>query len=145
MFEPNVGVVIELMSEADTMQFGETLATKTLSDHWLLALQGDLGAGKTTLVKGLARGLGITDEVSSPTFAILQIYNGGRSLLHCDWYRLNRESELDAIGWDELVDNQPRIVVEWADRFPNRLPDNTRYLNFSFHGENRIVTLGAGW
>ena len=138
------GENIVLPTEQDMIQFGAALAM-SLPDRWSLALQGDLGAGKTTFVKGLALGMHCEDSVSSPTFAIVHQYQGGKPFVHCDWYRLQRASELDAIGWEELFDLHPRIVVEWADKFPQRLPNDVKFLEFAIRNEERMVTLGAGW
>ncbi len=140
----HTGSSIVLATEQDTVRFGEFLAS-VLPERWVLGLTGELGAGKTTVVKGLAQGLAITDAISSPTFALIHQYDGKLPFIHCDWYRIERNSELDAIGWDELVDTHPRIVIEWSDKFPNRLPKETRHLHFTFQDECRRVTLGDGW
>ncbi len=138
------GEQIDLPSETATIQFG-MLCAEQLRGHWFLALHGDLGAGKTTFVRGLAAGLGCVDSVSSPTFAIIQTYTGTQSLVHCDWYRLEHESELDSIGWDEFVDQNPFIALEWADRFPSRLPATAKHLQFEIIDDRRVVTFGRGW
>ncbi|MBX7116001.1 MAG: tRNA (adenosine(37)-N6)-threonylcarbamoyltransferase complex ATPase subunit type 1 TsaE [Myxococcaceae bacterium] len=90
-----------------------------------IGLQGDLGAGKTQFVKGLARGLAIAEEdVSSPTFAILQSYSGRLTLHHADFYRLVTDDELYATGFFDLQTGSSVSVVEWADKFPRALPDD---------------------
>lgn len=111
----------------------------TLNPPWLFALCGDLGTGKTTFVKGVALGLNCKDEVSSPTFAILHHYDGTFPLLHCDWYRIDSVSELDRLGWFELVDSYDRIVVEWADKFLNRLPSYALQLIFTIENQYHRV------
>jgi len=97
----------------------------------VLALVGGLGAGKTRMVKGLARGAGYGGEVTSPTFALVHEYRGGRlPLFHLDLYRLKSADELLAIGWDEFLDEGGLVIVEWADLFPELLPPATRWLRF---------------
>lgn len=92
----------------------------------VVALEGDLGAGKTTFVRGLADAMGIEpNRVSSPTFIIVQEYESldDRTLVHVDAYRVSDEAELDALGWDELLAARDAvIVIEWPERIPSRLP-----------------------
>jgi tRNA threonylcarbamoyladenosine biosynthesis protein TsaE len=100
----------------------------------VLRLIGDLGAGKTEFVKGLALGLGIDAEVTSPTFTILHEHRGGRlPLFHFDFYRLREEWELDEIGFDEYLIEGGVCAIEWGDRFPNRLPPRSMKVFFSIH------------
>ena len=108
----------------------------------VLALVGGLGAGKTRMVKGLARGAGYGGEVTSPTFALVHEYRGGRlPLFHLDLYRLKSADELLAIGWDEFLDEGGLVIVEWADLFPELLPPATRWLRFEVLAEGgRRVT-----
>jgi tRNA threonylcarbamoyladenosine biosynthesis protein TsaE len=108
----------------------------------VLALVGGLGAGKTRMVKGLARGAGYGGEVTSPTFALVHEYRGGRlPLFHLDLYRLKSADELLAIGWDEFLDEDGLVIVEWADLFPELLPPATRWLRFEVlpEGGRRIT------
>ncbi|HZC58576.1 MAG TPA: tRNA (adenosine(37)-N6)-threonylcarbamoyltransferase complex ATPase subunit type 1 TsaE [Chthoniobacterales bacterium] len=92
----------------------------------VLSLVGDLGAGKTEFVKGLAIGLGFGGDVTSPTFTILHEYRGGRlALFHMDFYRLQDERELDEIGLDEYLRAAGVCAIEWGDKFPQRLPIET--------------------
>jgi tRNA threonylcarbamoyladenosine biosynthesis protein TsaE len=107
----------------------------------VLNLVGDLGAGKTEFVKGLALGLGIESDVTSPTFTILHEYRGGRlPLFHMDFYRLRLERELDEIGFDEYLRAGGVCAIEWGDKFPNRLPPDTVKVVFSIHeGDRREI------
>jgi tRNA threonylcarbamoyladenosine biosynthesis protein TsaE len=99
----------------------------------VLALHGDLGAGKTELVKGLAAGLGSDDAVSSPTFTLVHEYRGGRlPLFHFDWYRLERVEELEEAGYYDYLDQRGVTVVEWAAKFPSELPPETQHVYLSF-------------
>jgi tRNA threonylcarbamoyladenosine biosynthesis protein TsaE len=89
----------------------------------VLSLVGDLGAGKTQLVRGICRGAGVPDsEVASPSFAIVATYHGRLPVHHADLYRVADEDELRAIGFDELVGGEGALIVEWADRAPGALP-----------------------
>lgn len=111
-----------LADEQATEAWGVELA-QNLSAGTVIALDGDLGAGKTTLVKGLAKGLGVTAAISSPTFALVQEYPSKRGVLaHFDWYRLEEEEELWQLGWEEYLQGNGIVVVEWACKFPQALP-----------------------
>ncbi|MBR1553216.1 MAG: tRNA (adenosine(37)-N6)-threonylcarbamoyltransferase complex ATPase subunit type 1 TsaE [Schwartzia sp.] len=89
-----------------------------------LCLVGDLGAGKTLFTQGFARGLGVTGEVTSPTFALMNQYQGRLPVTHFDLYRLEREEELDEIGFYEYAEDRRGVVlIEWADKFPDALPE----------------------
>ncbi len=90
----------------------------------VLCLVGDLGAGKTLFTQGFARGLGVTGEVTSPTFALMNQYRGRLTVTHFDLYRLEREEELDEIGFYEFAEPSGGVVlIEWADKFPDALPE----------------------
>jgi tRNA threonylcarbamoyladenosine biosynthesis protein TsaE len=105
-------------SPAETLALGESWG-QTADSGWVFALCGDLGAGKTQLVKGLARGLGSPDPVRSPTFALLNIYGGGRlPLFHLDLYRLETGQQIQAAGLEEYFTPAGVAVIEWAERWP---------------------------
>ncbi len=108
----------------------------------VLALAGDLGAGKTQWVKGLAAGLGSDAVVTSPTFTLIHEYGGGRlPLYHLDCYRLERAEELVGIGLDEYLDGRGVMVIEWADKFPELLPGTARWVRFGIgEGDVREIT-----
>ena len=102
-------------SEADTERAGEALA-RSLPGGSVVKLYGDLGAGKTAFVRGMARGMGLNCRVSSPTFTIVNEYSGsGRELLHFDMYRLGGAQELIDIGWDDYLAREAVIAVEWSE------------------------------
>ncbi|MCE9610377.1 MAG: tRNA (adenosine(37)-N6)-threonylcarbamoyltransferase complex ATPase subunit type 1 TsaE [Chthoniobacter sp.] len=117
-------------SPAETIAHGQALAA-TLRRGDVLALSGDLGAGKTHFVKGLAAGLGTAASVTSPTFTLLHEYPGGRlPLYHFDLYRLDDADEALRIGLDEYLYGDGVCVIEWAEKFPALLPPYTRWLRF---------------
>lgn len=106
----------------------------------ILGLVGDLGAGKTTFVQGLAHGLGIA-RVTSPTFTLIHRYEGGRLILHhADLYRLEDEAELDAIGLDDIYRQDGVCAVEWWDRFPRAQPAEHLELRIDVEGGGRRLT-----
>ena len=128
--------MLETNSEEETASAGESLAA-TLRPGDVVLLYGDLGAGKTAFVRGLARGLGATsDAVSSPTFTIVQEYAARAvTLYHVDLYRLE-PAEIDDLGLDDLVSSDGIVAVEWADRWRGR-PDDVTEVKIADLGEDR--------
>lgn len=112
-------------SPAETAALGERWGREAQAG-WVLALSGDLGAGKTQLVKGLARGLGISMRVQSPTFSLVNVYSGGRlPLFHLDLYRLETPEQIIAAGLEEYLHPAGVTVIEWAERwFGDLCPDS---------------------
>lgn len=108
-------------SEAETEDFAASLAPH-LRPGRLLACTGGLGSGKTAFARGLARGLGCSGRVSSPTYTIVNEYPGPVPLLHFDLYRLSSLDELFDIGWDDYLARPAIALVEWSERFPEALP-----------------------
>lgn len=101
-------------SETETEALAESLADK-IKDGTVLAMYGDLGAGKTAFVRGLARGMGLSCRVSSPTFTIVNEYEGERELIHFDMYRLSSSDELFDIGWEDYLARGAVCAVEWSE------------------------------
>ena len=126
---------ITTQSEDETAAVGRELAS-TLSAGDVLLLYGDLGAGKTAFVRGLAEGLGVSrDEVSSPTFTLIQEYRGGRlPLFHVDLYRIDDPREFDELGLDEIAE-EGVLAIEWADRYP-RPPSHAVRVSITHAGES---------
>ena len=120
-------------SEEDTSAVGERLAA-SLKAGDIVLLYGELGAGKTAFVRGLARGLGASsDDVSSPTFTLIQEYAGRLKLYHVDLYRLEPQ-EIPDLGLEELVLAGGVVAIEWADRWPAR-PDGVVEVAIEHSGE----------
>jgi tRNA threonylcarbamoyladenosine biosynthesis protein TsaE len=104
----------------------------------VVALIGDLGAGKTQFVKGLAKGLGSTEVVTSPTFTLLHEYQGNRlPIYHFDFYRIESLAALRAIGFDEIVFGDGVSVIEWADRFADAIPLRARWIKFEIVSDDQ--------
>ena len=111
-------------NESETIREGERLGQK-LKPGSVVALYGDLGAGKTVFTRGLAAGLGIGMNVSSPTFTIVNEYPRDVPLFHFDMYRLDSEAELFDIGWDDYLDRGGVCVVEWSEKVPGAFSPDT--------------------
>jgi tRNA threonylcarbamoyl adenosine modification protein YjeE len=106
-----------------------------------VALWGDLGAGKTSLAREILRALGVTEDVPSPTFTLVQTYETPRlTVAHYDLYRLKRARELDELGFREALEDGAALV-EWPERAPDYLPDETLHLRLSLEGETRRVKI----
>lgn len=117
-----------------------------LSAGEVVALTGDLGAGKTEFTKGLAQGLNYQEEVTSPTFALLQEYHGGRlPVFHLDFYRLESAAEVLDLGWDELLERGGVVVVEWPERFPELLPAEAVWVAISHDSKGGRFVKRGGW
>lgn len=126
---------IHVRNEEESRMIGMELADKLTSGS-VVALSGDLGTGKTTFTKAIAQGLGIKEMITSPTFTIIQEYEGGRlPLYHFDVYRLTSPDELYELGYEEYFYGQGACVVEWAELIEDFLPENTIKIRIDY-GEN---------
>jgi len=129
-------------SEIETINEGEKLG-HLLKPGSVVALYGGLGAGKTAFTRGIAAGLGIGMNVSSPTFTIVNEYPGDIPLFHFDMYRLEGENELFDIGWDDYQDRCGICVVEWSERVPGAFSHETITVKIEKLGENtRRIEIG---
>ena len=125
------------VNAAETKAIGERIAREIQTGD-VLALVGDLGAGKTQFVKGLAKGLGSTAVVTSPTFTLVHEYQGSRlPIYHFDFYRIESLAALRAIGFDEIVFGDGVSVIEWADRFADAIPPQARWIKFEIVSEDQ--------
>jgi len=130
-------------SEEETIALGEKLAHQ-LPRHAAVLLIGNLGAGKTTLAKGIAKGLGAADpdQVSSPTFTLIHEYGNLRKIYHVDLYRLDRVGEVAALGLDELFEKDSVVLVEWGERFPQIMPAERIEIRIEAgEGDQREITV----
>jgi tRNA threonylcarbamoyladenosine biosynthesis protein TsaE len=127
-----------------TTHLGQSLA-RYLERGDILCLFGDLGSGKTTFVKGLAKGMGIKpDQVSSPTFVLMNAYESKLPLYHFDFYRLESNAEISGIGYDEFLYGHGVSVIEWAERFGTLAPKESLNLRFTHQGEDqRLIEFSA--
>lgn len=117
-------MVFESNSEKDTFDMGRQIGEKAVPGD-VYTLVGDLGVGKTVFTKGLAKGLGIEEPVSSPTFTIVQIYEEGRMpLYHFDVYRIGDVEEMDEIGYEDCIYGEGVSLIEWADLIEEILPEH---------------------
>ena len=124
-----------ICSEEQTKAFGKALGREALAGT-VIALIGDLGAGKTTLTKAIAEGLGITEPITSPTFTIVQEYHSGRlPLYHFDVYRIDDPDEMYELGYEDYFYGDGVSVVEWADKIEDLLPEDAVILRIEY-GEN---------
>jgi tRNA threonylcarbamoyladenosine biosynthesis protein TsaE len=130
-------------SERDTFALGETVAA-TVQPGTFVLLHGDLGAGKTAFVRGLAAGLGANpDDVSSPTFVLIQHYDGRMPLVHVDLYRLESASAVDDLGLEELASGAV-VAIEWADRLPRPLEGSVHVRIEDLGSDRRRITIEPG-
>lgn len=130
---------------AETTRFAQALAGMLAGGDCLL-LAGDLGAGKTWFVSGLLTALGVREQVHSPTFNLVNVYQtaAGVPVYHADFYRLDSLDELLAIGWEDYLDGQGLLLVEWGDRFPEALPaDHLRVTFATVGGQQRELAVSA--
>jgi len=133
-------------SAEETERFGEALAQELRAGD-VLAFTGSLGMGKTAFTRGLARGLGCRGRVTSPTFTIVNEYEGKTPLFHFDMYRLGSSDELFDIGWDDYLARGGVCAVEWSERVSDALPGDTIFVDIARgeEGENtRVITVTGG-
>ena len=136
-------MTITLKGTEKTEDFGKEFA-ESLEKGSIIALMGPLGAGKTTLSKAIAKGLGVTETITSPTFTIVQEYESGRlPLYHFDVYRVHDEEELFEMGFEEYLHKGGVCLIEWADLIEDMLPSKTIriYIDYGENENERVLTI----
>ena len=138
------GMEFNTKSPKDTIDVGKKIG-KLLKEGDVVALIGDLGAGKTVISKGLCSGLGVEEDyITSPTYTIINQYDGKIPVYHIDLYRLKNSSELYNLGWDEYIYGHGTCIIEWADKAGEMLPEEYLTINIEVTGKNnRKITLQA--
>lgn len=127
-------------SEEETIEFGRRIA-RELPRRAVILLIGNLGAGKTTLAKGIVSGLDAAEpeEVSSPTFTLIHEYGNGR-VYHIDLYRLEKPEEVATLGLDEIFEKDAVVLIEWGERFPALMPADARRIRLrALDGDRREI------
>ncbi len=132
--------IFETRSEEETIEAGREIAA-LLPTRCVVVLAGNLGAGKTTITKGIAEALGAdASDVSSPTFTLIHEY--GRRLVHVDLYRLESDREYFTLGLEEYFERNRIVLIEWGEKFRHLLPEDIREIRIEHRGEdNRLITL----
>lgn len=132
-------------SPEETEHIGEMLGRR-LRPGTVVAYRGGLGMGKTAFTRGLARGLGCAGRVTSPTFTIVNEYDGATPLFHFDMYRLGSSDELFDIGWEDYLTRGGVCAVEWSERVDDAMPADTLWVNIARGTDesDRIITISGG-
>ena len=136
-------ICVTLPTLQATQQLAETLAS-CLEPPLTVALCGTLGSGKTQLIRFLAAALGVAQEqVTSPTYVLMQPYQGREKIYHFDFYRLDSPAQVWDLGIDELFEQSCLVLIEWADKFPECLPDDTLTVLLEQTAEDRRATFSS--
>jgi len=133
------------LTEAEMKQWGLELG-EAIVPPLVVSLSGDLGAGKTTLAQSICKGYGVTEPVTSPTYALIHRYEApGSAVFHVDLYRLESEAQLTNIGWDDLLSERALVIVEWPERAGDRMPDDHLHIDLEYldgDGTRRVLLAG---
>jgi tRNA threonylcarbamoyladenosine biosynthesis protein TsaE len=140
-------VVIQTKSASETIRIGKNIGTRLLPGD-VVALVGELGAGKTQFIKGLAAGVGIGNPtyISSPSFTLINEYPGKIPFYHVDLFRLERETEAEELGLEDYFQGEGITAIEWADKIPSLLPKEMLFIHIAYTGKNTrsIEMIGKG-
>jgi tRNA threonylcarbamoyladenosine biosynthesis protein TsaE len=133
---------VETHSEEETIELGRRIASE-LPQRSVVLLIGNLGAGKTTLAKGIVSGLGAAspDEISSPTFTLIHEHGNGR-VYHIDLYRLETAAQVATLGLEEIFERDAVVLIEWGERFPDLIPQDRIEIRLRAVGEGRVIEWG---
>jgi tRNA threonylcarbamoyladenosine biosynthesis protein TsaE len=128
-------------SPDDTFSLGQRIAS-FLTEGSVVALQGELGSGKTYLVKGIAKGLGVTETITSPTYTIISEYNSSVALYHIDAYRLSGDEDFENSGGREIINSGGISLIEWSERIPKSIPKDAITVIFKITGPcSRLIQI----
>lgn len=131
-------------SAEETEAIGKKLGSK-LKKGQVVSLRGSLGAGKTVFAKGIARALGINESIVSPTFTLVQEYDGAEKLYHLDIYRLSGEDEFESMGGEEFLYPDGITLIEWSEKIEDMLPDDTLFVNIEIEdNQDRVIEIKGG-
>jgi tRNA threonylcarbamoyladenosine biosynthesis protein TsaE len=127
-------------SDDETIELGRRIA-RDLPSRVVVLLIGNLGAGKTTLAKGIVSGLGAAepDEVTSPTFTLIHEYGADRVVYHVDLYRLDTPAQVATLGLEEIFDRDAVVLIEWGERFPQLMPADAIRIHLRAVGDSRVI------
>jgi tRNA threonylcarbamoyladenosine biosynthesis protein TsaE len=141
--ETPTSVRLQSAGPEDTLEIGVRIGRK-LSSGDVVLLTGPLGAGKTLLAKGIARGMGISEEISSPTYTIVSEYKAEKTLYHIDLYRVEGREQTDNLGLDDILGSDGVCVVEWGEKLPTDLPSPPIRVHLSMDSPDRRTILVEG-
>lgn len=138
MVDTDIRLTLVSGDPSETFRIGKLIG-ETLGEGAIVALIGELGAGKTSLTQGIARGLGIEEgyQITSPTFTLINEYPGRLHLVHLDVYRLSGPADLFDLGYEEYLSGENVLVIEWAERIQDVLPDKTIFIMMTYLDQDR--------
>jgi tRNA threonylcarbamoyladenosine biosynthesis protein TsaE len=138
MVDTDIRLTVISSDPAETFRMGRMIG-EALKEGAIVALIGELGAGKTSLTQGIARGLGIQEgyQITSPTFTLINEYPGRLNLVHLDVYRLAGSADLPDLGYEEFIFSKSVTVIEWAEKIRDVLPDKTIFITMTYLDQNR--------
>ncbi len=129
-------------SDEETFSIGEKIGS-LLKPSQVIALVGGLGAGKTTLTKGIGKALGVTEEITSPTYTIISEYEGEIPLYHIDTYRLSGADDAEALGIEEYLNGDGVCVIEWSERIRSLIPEDAIQIELRLETNNRRIIING--
>ena len=140
----NENLIFKTFSEDETISLGKKIGS-LLKKGDVIAMQGTLAAGKTTITKGIANSLGVEDDITSPTFCLVSEYEGKMPLYHIDVYRLDGQEDFETLGPEEMLYGEGVTIIEWSEKIMNVLPKSSIILKIDVENDNsRTITI-SNW
>ena len=140
----NENLIFKTFSEEETISLGKKIGS-LLKKRDVIAMQGTLAAGKTTITKGIACSLGVEDDITSPTFCLVSEYEGKMPLYHIDVYRLDSQEDFETLGPEEMLYGEGVTIIEWSEKIMNVLPKSSIILKIDVENDNsRTITI-SNW